>query len=264
MGIEPEGLRQLVATRFRESEAKIEVSETGPLELTLLHGNGRTDVLDLHLLWESVQDRLEAGPTDLEEPVGAYVDGILRLVRASDDERTMIVVIKDRAWVEQAGETTPNLASMPLVGDLFAVMAWHGPEGIDHDMGGDLPQEALMEALNNVLSKVDELTLHGDDPYLLAAGGQFEASLLLAGPVWDQLAEQVDGDLVAAAPTRDVLLVTGTGDPIRYSRFKETIRKPFEDGLDHLLNGQILRWRGGTWVVHDEVDVTAAIASSAS
>lgn len=41
--------------------------------------------------------------------------------------------------------------------------------------------------------------------------GDLEASLLLADIVWEQLAPQIRGDLIAAVPARDALAVTGTG-----------------------------------------------------
>ena len=115
-----------------------------------------------------------------------------------------------------------------------------------------------MEALNNVLSRVEGLTLHGEDPFLLAVGGRFEASLLLAGQVWDDLATRVQGDLVLAVPAHDVLLVSGTGDPARYGRFKDTVAQAWENAPADRLCSQILRWGSGTWYVHDEAALATA------
>ncbi len=44
---------------------------------------------------------------------------------------------------------------------------------------------------------------------MLILDGDLEASLLLVDILWEQLAPQIPGDLIAAVPTREGLLVTG-------------------------------------------------------
>ena len=255
MVIEPEDLRHRVVSALQETTRGIEVTPTGPLGLCMTHANGRTDEIDLTPLWDTVSKPGASG--DPELAVRTFADEIVR--RTTDDgTRKMVVVIKSKDWVAQTHQTTANVADMTLVGDLHAVVAWDGPNGLDYDMGGDLPEEALMEALNNVLSRVEQLVLHGEDPFLLAAGGRFEPSLLLAGKIWDELVDRVQGDLVAAVPSQDVLLISGTGDPERYARFVQTARTPLDEGHQGLISTQILRWQSGSWVVHDDLKSYAA------
>ena len=45
---------------------------------------------------------------------------------------------------------------------------------------------------------------------MLSAGGDYVASLLLLEEVWQECKSSVDGDVIAAVPTRDVLLFTGS------------------------------------------------------
>lgn len=256
MGITPEALRELVINRIKHTATDIAVTATDPLCLRLEHANGRTDDIDLHLLSEQIRTRSDAGPIDVDKHVHDYVAALLQHV-APVEVRQMIVVIKPAAWVEATKATTPNFAEMPVVGDLFAVMAWEEGETLTYDMGQDVSEEGLMEALNNVLSRVDQLVLHGDDPYLIAAGARFEPSLLLAGPVWEDIAGRVQGDLVVAVPTDQVLLASGTGNPSCYAKFREATAQAYHDATDGRMTTQILRWQAGTWTVHDEVALAA-------
>jgi uncharacterized protein YtpQ (UPF0354 family) len=50
-----------------------------------------------------------------------------------------------------------------------------------------------------------------DKAVMLILDGDLEASLLLVDMLWEQLAAQIPGDLIAAVPARDILAVSGTG-----------------------------------------------------
>lgn len=256
MGITTEALRDMVIDRIDHAAAEITVSVTDPLSLRLEHPNGRTDDVDLHLLSETIRSRAAEGPIDVDKHVTDYVDALIEHV-VPGPNRQMVVVIKPEAWAEKARATTPNFADLPLVGDLVAVMAWEDGDALSFDMGRDLSEEALMEGLNNVLSRVDQLVLHGEDPFLIAAGARFEPSLLLAGPVWEDLASRVQGDLVVAVPTEQILLASGTGDPLRYARLREAAAQAWSEAHGDRLTSQILRWHAGGWIVHDEVALAA-------
>jgi len=64
-----------------------------------------------------------------------------------------------------------------------------------------------------------------DGYYMLTAGGNYEASLLLADSIWNQENFPVDGELVTAIPARDVLLITGSN----HKEGIDQMRKAVED-----------------------------------
>lgn len=257
MGITAEVLRESVINRLEQAGTDIDVQVTDPLRLRLVQSNGRTDDVDLHLLSEQIRTSAEQGPLDLDREVDDYVASLLRHI-TPEQGRQMVVLIKSASWVEEARRTTANFAELPLVGELHAVMAWEDGESLEYDMGRDVGEDALMEALNNVLSRVDQLTLHGEDPFLVSAGARFEPSLLLAGPVWEDIEGRVQGDLVVAVPTDHVLLASGTGDPKRYAKLREATATAFAEAKDNRLTTQILRWQAGAWSLHDEVALEPA------
>lgn len=252
MGITPEALRELVINRIDRAATGIDIQVTDPLRLRLVQTNGRTDDVDLHLLSEKIRVSSDQGPVDVDRHVQDYVEALVRHITPNEG-RQMVVVIKPRAWVDNARQTIPNFAELPVVGELHAVMAWEEGEFLDYDMGQDVGEDALMEALNNVLSRVDQLVLHGENPFLVSAGARFEPSLLLAGPVWEDIQSRVDGDLVVAVPTDQVLLASGTGDKDRYARLRDAAATAYQEGADNQLTTQIFRWDAGAWTLHDEV-----------
>ena len=59
----------------------------------------------------------------------------------------------------------------------------------------------------------------------MSAGGNYEASLLLIDDIWSSGQVKVNGDIVVAIPTRDVLLVTGSRNRSGLKRVRELAAK---------------------------------------
>ena len=64
------------------------------------------------------------------------------------------------------------------------------------------------ENLKKLLPKIERQGANG--LYMITAGGDYEASLLLFGSMWIDMQKDVHGDVVVAIPTRDLLIVTGS------------------------------------------------------
>jgi hypothetical protein len=62
------------------------------------------------------------------------------------------------------------------------------------------------------------------------------ASILLFDDVWAQLEESSDSDIVAVAPSRDVLLFTGSNQSKRFKRSNERRRDLFNGSIRDLFN----------------------------
>ncbi|GAB1448226.1 hypothetical protein MASR2M44_12340 [Bacteroidota bacterium] len=90
-----------------------------------------------------------------------------------------------------------------------------------------IPLEDLRDlAVGNLLNLIPDMERQGEDGYyMLTAGGNYEASLLLADSIWNQENFPVDGELVTAIPARDVLLITGSN----HKEGIDQMRKAVED-----------------------------------
>jgi len=66
-------------------------------------------------------------------------------------------------------------------------------------------------ALRNLPSRLPEIEFHGEAPrFMVTAGGNFEATLLLFESLWEQVEEQMPGEILAVVPARDLLFVSAS------------------------------------------------------
>ena len=69
---------------------------------------------------------------------------------------------------------------------------------------------------------------------MISGDGNYDASLILLDSIWTRGDLDVKGEIVIAIPTRDILLVTGTGNPERHAHMKEMVQEATSKGVYHL------------------------------
>ena len=152
-------------------------------------------------------------------------------------DRTRIVpVVKDRPWMT---EVAASAEASGLEGrlehvfedlneDLVIVYAVDHPNRIRFlgptELGKSGLQRSELRALaidnlRRILPK-PELT-EGPLISLITAGGDYDASLLLFPEIWSGGSIQVDGDIVVAVPSRDVLLISGSENAAGMAKLRE-------------------------------------------
>ncbi|HTR40776.1 MAG TPA: DUF1444 family protein, partial [Pseudomonadales bacterium] len=75
-------------------------------------------------------------------------------------------------------------------------------------------------------------------------GGDYEASLLLFDGIWNGIKNEVRGNVIAAIPTRDLLIVTGSEDPEGLQRMKKIIEDATTKG-SYRLTKKLFVYREG-------------------
>ena len=145
-----------------------------------------------------------------------------------------------------------------LAGDVWAVYGVHEVEGIwliDEStvkaMGLSAGQ-MREKAVANLRRLAGEVEFVGDGPLFGVAADIFAASLMLVDEIWDAAAGMVEGELVAAAATRDVVLFTGSGSEEGLRQLRFDARSVFEEA-SWAISDTLLVWRGGRWDVWDPV-----------
>lgn len=86
----------------------------------------------------------------------------------------------------------------------------------------------------------------GDGMYLLTAGGNSEATLLLLPEVWESVAPMVDGDLVVSVPARDAICFTGDATHENLAGLRRATSYILEQAR-HPLSRVFLRRIDGEW-----------------
>jgi uncharacterized protein YtpQ (UPF0354 family) len=101
-------------------------------------------------------------------------------------------------------------------------------------------EETLYQAMSQV-------RIHGQPPSLMLSFEGLESTVLLVEEFWNDLAEQVPGELVIGVPARDVVIVTGSGSQPGLAKTRRAVERMFFAGGTQLLMQELLVWRDGSW-----------------
>lgn len=248
------------AVVIRLPGARVKIVEERELSVSLPGNHSLTAYLD------NVWSECQRMPADRAEICDGYLKALVSARKGIEETagppatNSIVPVIKDdhfMADMRKRVDGTNALVAERLVADLWIAYA------VDHDnqihfltegnrqkLGISLAELRSL-AVGNLRHVIKEVSSRGEGPlYMLSAGGTYEASLLLSDRLWGGMTNVVQGDFVAAVPSRDVLLFTGTGsaDAIRSMRAAtEAIHK---DG-SYLISKTLLVRRQGRWEKFD-------------
>jgi uncharacterized protein YtpQ (UPF0354 family) len=152
------------------------------------------------------------------------------------DRSRIVPILKDNAWVEEINQNLKArgkekaVASVhePYNEELTIVYAQDTPRNVQYlttehlgELGLEL-KELRPLACTNLKRLLPEPDIQVDNGiYRIKAGGDYDASLILLEDFWNFAKIDVDGELVAAVPARDFLLVTGSQDTVGMTRLKQ-------------------------------------------
>jgi uncharacterized protein YtpQ (UPF0354 family) len=259
--LSPRAFTERVARAVLGAMPSAKVALSGDLQFVVRYPNGASATSDLAKAYKSY----EREPEHLDDLVQAQVAALLETAGDADGlpklDRTRIVpIIKDRPWYEamarRGREQTPpqELVAEPLNSELVVVYAENhlGTLRIlsNRDDVGDRAhlRETALTNLSRMLPKI-EIRPGADGVLLVSAGGEFDASLLLAGNLWSSDKIKVDGDIVAAVPAKDVLIVTGSRNAAGLARLRAAASK-FAAGPNGLTTALFV-YSGGKFVRFD-------------
>ena len=118
----------------------------------------------------------------------------------------------------------------------------------------DITREALhAAALKNMAAEVADRTEVNGDPVnmmMLTNGGNFEAAMLLADGLWENLRDVLKDDVCVAVPARDLLFIAGRNNPVGREALRAMVRKFFDEQETHgLLVRHIYARENSKWVL---------------
>jgi uncharacterized protein YtpQ (UPF0354 family) len=251
---------QEFAQALRQSSPGLKVEIVKDMELDVT----KTDGSHVSVFLGNAYDLYSHDPKSKDEIIRKYVAADLEtLVSANFSEeidRTRIVpIIKDKPWLDQfkedlahqGGSKLPEAVYEELNSDLVIVYAEDSPKSIRYLAPKDL-EKAHVERkelralactnLVRLLPKVDKEGANG--LYVLSAGGDYDASLLLLDSVWSDLQKNLHGDIVVAIPTRDILMVTGSEDSPALKEMRKLVDDAFTQGSYKLTKQLFVRRNG--------------------
>ncbi|HET9365151.1 MAG TPA: DUF1444 family protein [Candidatus Angelobacter sp.] len=232
-----------------------------PIELPdlyrFIHPNAEPQTISFQNIWSQTKTQPDVR---LEQ-----VERFIRVLTASGnkpealpDRNSIVAVIKNEEYLNVSrNKTTGELPFVNeyLVGDLWVVFAVDMPDAIKTlskteaiRMKLDL-SELKPLAIKNLKRILPPIQKHeGGLISMLTAGGDYVASLILFDDLWEELQATVDGNIIAAIPSRDVLLFTGSNSKEGITRMRSTIEKIIGDG-GYLISNVMLRRTLKRWDV---------------
>ncbi len=248
----------LEAFRKAAPDLKMQFMRQMELEITKADGSKFTFFLD------NAYDTYKQDPGSLSEVLQKFISAGLETSAGSEAsdclDRTRIVpVIKDRPWLEETRNAMLSRGATQMFEvtyedlnpDLIILYAEDSPKNMRYFGEKDLEKAGIERgqlkklAIENLKRLLPEIKMHGGNGiFMITAGGDYEASLLLIDSIWSGLQKEVKGEIVAAIPTRDLLIVTGSEDPEGIAKVKQIVSKSRAKG-SYRLTPSLFVYRGG-------------------
>jgi uncharacterized protein YtpQ (UPF0354 family) len=231
----PRAFTDAFAAAAHATMPSAQVVVKGDLTVETRDTGGETTTSDLH----NAYDRYRADPEHVREIIQGYVATLADTVQQSQskaaiDRSRIVPILKNQAWIDSTrkflGALPPEKASEPLTEPFNGKLTIVYVEDHTHSMRylttrDDVGDRAKLHnlALANLSHLLGKMEMRGaaDGIWLISAGGNYEASLLLADGIWSSGQIKVDGDIVAAVPAKDALMVTGSRNTVGVARLRQ-------------------------------------------
>lgn len=258
-----QGFTEDFAAHLRQAAPTLKVEIKTELELKVTNPAGGDSIAYL----DNSYREYCANPKDKEAVFAQFVGGLVEASNAVTKETpldpAMITpVIKDLAWIAEITASTRvnqtknkpiEFVSEPLNRELVIVYARDSEKNLSYLTPAEIQQAGLKTedlrklAVQNLQRMLKVEAKGGKGIYMMTAGGTYEASLLLFDSIWEEKRMKVEGDYVVAVPSRDLLLITGTGETEGLKKIRDLARSAAAEG-SYRLTPDLFVYRDGKFV----------------
>ena len=247
--LSPEAFTQEYVTQLRAALPGGKVEVTGPLKVHVTDGKGHEQTVFL----DNAFGVASSDPDSRQTIIGKFVASTVQDMRdvATVDPKNIVPIVKDSAWIRdlkktleaQGGKAPPPQWNEPLNDELMILYAEDTPNNMRYLSRADLEKagvnvgEVRALAVANLRRKLPDIQLHTGELFsMLTADGNYESSLLLFDDLWSGEKFKVDGDIVVAVPSRDVLAFTGSRNAAGLKKLREIADQISAEGSYTLTN----------------------------
>ncbi|HWA93242.1 MAG TPA: DUF1444 family protein [Terracidiphilus sp.] len=226
---------------------------TGDTALRVVSPSGKESTTYLDNLWL----KFKGGHEDRREILERYVRfaASLNSPPVAITRKNIVATIKDSQYISYLSPEAKTVTEH-LCGDIYVVYAVDLPETISglgrEEMAKAGVDESELRALavKNLERILPPIERHGEGPwYLVTAGSDYVASLLLFEWLWEQFKKECSSDIVAVVPSRDVLLYTSTKSQEGLAHIKERAIE-ISETAPHAISSSLLIWKNRTWQIY--------------
>ena len=262
--LSPDQFTQVVVKAIRQAQPANIVTIKGEMELAIQYPGGKGAVAYL----DNAYAKYLSDPAELEDVLQRYIAALAETqnqatAKAMVIERTRIVpIVKDRHWLAEirksfkGGKQALDNVYEDYNEELMILYAEDTDNNIRYLSHKDverleIPHEQLrglaIENLRRLLPKPQIRA--GALASMITAGGDYEASLLLFDDLWANL-PAVDGEIVVAIPSRELLVFTGSRNQEGVEKLREFAATESRDSA-YRLSDKLFVYRNGRFVRFD-------------
>lgn len=262
----PEAFRDLYLAYLKNAAPDLPVEIGDELEFKVGSSSGASHAVFLGNAYQQYLGSPEKRDEILDLYIGSFLD-VINQQKASIDRARIVPVIKDRGWLDEIRDSLenrdpdadklPGYLMDPYNSELAIFYAEDHEKNIQYLTneaieGVGIERDSLRGlAVENLRRLIPGIEVKGGDGlYMITAGGDYEASLLLLDFLWSPDTMPVAGDFVVAIPSRDLLIVTGSENREAISRLREMMEQT-GDHLSYRLTPVLFVRREGAFEVFE-------------
>jgi hypothetical protein len=256
-----DGFTEDLAGRFAKALPDRTVKVVGPLALEI-GPPAKGDQVSLQRPWDYCQRERRQCAREVKDYV-AEITGTIEESGAPTQASNIRVIVRGPGYVEQMRQIAANKPEAegivrPVAGGLSLICVVDAPHGVKTLEKGDLAALGLSEdqaialGIKNVAAALKPLD---QDTHIFpklgvkfATGDFYESSRMLLHDDWAEMSKAMNGHLVVAAPSSDVLVFGnggGNGDRIVLAGFVRTIAEMAPKPL----SATLFHWTATGWEV---------------
>jgi uncharacterized protein YtpQ (UPF0354 family) len=199
----------------------------------------------------------KAEPDSINDIISRYVASTTDLY--SDQKKvnigSVVPIIKPVEFLDEINSLSKDGKSFPFITDkyndqLIIVYAEDSKNSIkylteDNFKILSISRDSLKSiALKNFDKIITNIQRQGDNGiFMITAGGDYEASLILLSSIWTKENFKVDGEFIVAIPNRDMLMITGSKNKTGIGKLKEIVADSYKTG-NYQISEHLYKWTG--------------------
>lgn len=199
----------------------------------------------------------KAEPDSISDIISGYVASTTDLYVGTKTVNVdnVVPVIKPVEYLDEINSLSKDGKSFPMITEkyndqLVIAYAEDSKNSIKYLTEDDFKNLSISRdtlksmALRNFEKIIPNIQRQGDNGlFMITAGGDYEASLILLSFIWTKENFPVDGDFIVAIPNRDMLMVTGSKNKTGIAKIKEIVADSYKTG-NYQVSDKLYKWTG--------------------
>jgi len=240
--------------RLKAAAPGATITLKAPTEVHIRDANGKEYIAFLDNVYASYVRNPSVGRELLRRHVAAGLESLHQ--GAPLDPSRIVPIVKDRRWlveIARGAKDPPESVFDNFNDELVIVYAEDTPNTIRYLTPKSLEESGFTKkqlrdlAVQNLRQLLREPEVRpGPLVSTISVGGDYEASLLLFDQLWSSGRIKVDGEIVVAVPSREILMFTGSRNAAGVAKLRELATQAVRES-SYRLTDTLFVYRNGAF-----------------